>query len=65
MADNLYPSRRDRAVMRGNRYRGGDALFLKRRGAPGHSDLTGSFCFKIAFARFRYANCVTKTGRDV
>jgi hypothetical protein len=54
MANNPYSSRRDRAVMRDNRYRGGDALFLKRRGAPGHSDLMGSFCFKNAFARFRY-----------
>jgi hypothetical protein len=28
MAGDPYPSRRDRAVMRGNRYQGGDALFL-------------------------------------
>ena len=31
MADNPYPSRRDRAAMRGDRYQGGDTLFLKRR----------------------------------
>jgi hypothetical protein len=28
--------------------------FLKRRERLDHSDLTGSFCFKNAFARFRY-----------